>query len=392
MLAGLLLALHDADDRPGVLTATLPFGGLTLIEFQARLLIAAGAAQIVVVAARLTPELLGALSRIGRRGVAVDTCRSAAEAAEKMHPLSRIVLLADGLTTSETTIEQVTHEPRDALLVVPDDGAARDFERVGGGMLWAGVAQLDPRRLQELAAMPRDYDVQSTLIRLASQAGAVHVVLPDASLRQGHGIEHAAALMERRSSVVLGALVSTRRGWFDRFVVNPVARLAIVPLVRRAIPVAAVLVGAVVLAAAALVALWVDRSVLGLVVMIVAGIGASVAGLLADLRDEPRSIGVAQWIARLGSALAVLVAGLRATELSADRGAIVLALALLIAGILVERARTRSTPSWWATPPSYLPILLVGTVVASPAIGLAGAGLYAAATLAAAIERFREQP
>jgi hypothetical protein len=191
---------------------------------------------------------------------------------------------------------------------------------------------------------------------------------------------------------VLGALVSTRRGWFDRFVVNPVARLAIVPLVRRAIPVAAVLAGALLLAAAALFALWADRPVLGLVVMIVAGIGASLAGLLADLRDEPRSIRVAQWIARLGPALAVLVAGVRATELSADRGAIVLALALLIAGILVERARTRSTPSWWATPPSYLPILLVGTVVASPAIGLAGAGLYAAATLAAAIERFREQP
>ena len=69
MLAGLLFATHDADDRPGALTATLPFGGLTLIEYQARLLIAAGASQIVVIVARLTPELLGALGadRAARR-------------------------------------------------------------------------------------------------------------------------------------------------------------------------------------------------------------------------------------------------------------------------------------------------------------------------------------
>ncbi|MGK3796903.1 hypothetical protein, partial [Enterococcus faecium] len=88
MLAGLLIAMHDADDRPAMLTATLPFGGMTLIEYQARLLVGAGASQLVIVVARLTPELLGAINRIGRRGVAVDTVRTAAEAAERLHPLA----------------------------------------------------------------------------------------------------------------------------------------------------------------------------------------------------------------------------------------------------------------------------------------------------------------
>ena len=73
MLAGLLFAIAEAEDRPGRLAATLPFGGLTLIEYQARSLIAAGAAQLIVVVARMTPELLGALNRIGRRGVAVES-------------------------------------------------------------------------------------------------------------------------------------------------------------------------------------------------------------------------------------------------------------------------------------------------------------------------------
>ena len=64
MLAGLIFAVQDADDRAGTLAATLPFAGMTLIEYQARLLIGAGVSQIVIVVARLTPELLGAVARI----------------------------------------------------------------------------------------------------------------------------------------------------------------------------------------------------------------------------------------------------------------------------------------------------------------------------------------
>lgn len=100
-----------------MLTGTLPFGGVTLIEYQARLLVAAGASQIVILVARLTPELLGAISRIGKRGIAVDTVRTAAEAAEKLHPLARVLMLADGLTTTADTLGALAREGGDALLV-----------------------------------------------------------------------------------------------------------------------------------------------------------------------------------------------------------------------------------------------------------------------------------
>src|SRR5436305_242226 len=152
MLSGLLFAIDDADDRPGRLTATLPFAGVTLIEYQARLLIAAGAAQVIIVVARLTPELLGAIARIAQRGVVVDTVRSAVEAAEKLHPLSRLVVLADGLITTEGTIALVLRDTgHDALMVVPEAGAEAGLERVGGQMAWAGVARVDPRRVAEVA-------------------------------------------------------------------------------------------------------------------------------------------------------------------------------------------------------------------------------------------------
>src|SRR3954465_6681301 len=131
MLAGLIFATEDADDRPGTLAATLPFGGLTLIEFQARLLVAAGASQIILVIERLTPELLGAINRIGRRGVSVDAIRTAGEAAEKLHPLSRVMAVADGLMTTNDMMPPMLGVPGDVLLVTDDREGASRYEQVG---------------------------------------------------------------------------------------------------------------------------------------------------------------------------------------------------------------------------------------------------------------------
>ena len=154
-MPGLIFATDDADDRPGMLAATLPFGGLTLIEFQARLLIAAGASQIILVVARMTPELLGAINRIGRRGVSADAVRTASEAVEKLHPLSRVLVVADGLMTTNEVMTSLLGAGGDALLVTDDRENVSRSERVGALTAWAGLALLDPKRIAEVAAMPR---------------------------------------------------------------------------------------------------------------------------------------------------------------------------------------------------------------------------------------------
>ena len=155
MLTGLIIATHDAADRPGMLTATLPFGGVTLIEYQARLLIGAGVSQVVIMVARLTPELMGAINRIGRRGTTVDTVRSPAEAFERLHPLSRVLMMADGLSTTPEVVAMMAREGSDALLVVAEEAGDGSYERIGGGLAWAGIARLDPARHRQLDDLER---------------------------------------------------------------------------------------------------------------------------------------------------------------------------------------------------------------------------------------------
>lgn len=386
MLAGLIFATEDADDRPGTLAETLPFGGLTLIEFQARLLVAAGATQLILVVARMTPELLGAISRIGRRGGSLDAVRTARDVMAKLHPLARVLVVADGVVTTGDVVAQLAAAPGDTLLVT-EDGDPR-YERVGARTAWAGLAALDGQRIAEVAAMPSDYDFQSTLLRVAAQGGADQLRLARHHMPT-HGIERGAVALAARGSATLTTLLARPLRWAERWVAVPLARLALPPLLGRSVPTAAVLSGAGVVALAGGAAIVLGRPAIGLGVTMLAMLLASVTAALAGVRDEARLLsGVVHARSGLAAAAALLV-GLGAPHPTG----IVLASAAVIAAVLVEHAALPAHQRrWWASPLAYPLVMLPLLIVGEPLVALSAAGLYAAATLAAAIQAFREQP
>jgi uncharacterized membrane protein YbaN (DUF454 family) len=392
MLTGLIIATHDAADRPGMLTATLPFGGVTLIEYQARLLIGAGVSQVVIMVARLTPELMGAINRIGRRGTTVDTVRSPAEAFERLHPLSRVLMMADGLSTTPEVVAMMAREGSDALLVVAEEAGDGSYERIGGGLAWAGIARLDPARVGELAALPRDYDMEQTLVRLASQARAQHVMIPERALAEGHGIDDRGAMLVERGKRALAAAVSGGRTWFDRFVIAPLARSLVPMAVPRAIPVAAIGAGGAMLAIGGLLALWYGKLAGGMVTSLLATVTFMLGAKLAMLRDEPNS---RRWLDRAAvtlPALAVVVDGHAASLATGDGSGRIIAIALVVAATLAERADVMLDRQWWVgSPASYLMVAAIGAVFGSPVVGLALAAVYATATLASDVEAMRHQ-
>ncbi|WP_353205057.1 hypothetical protein [Sphingomonas sp.] len=382
----MIFATEDADDRVGVLAATLPFGGLTLIEFQARLLASAGATQIVLVVARMTPELLGAISRIGRRGIAVDAVRTATEAVEKLHPLARVLVVADGVVTTGDVVQSLAAAGQDTLLVTDQDDL--HYERVGAKAAWAGLALLDGKRIAEVAAMPRDYDFQSTLLRAAAQAGADQVRL-DSHMAPGHGIERNAQALARRGNGTVAALVARPLRWADRFVFAPVVRLALPPLMKRGVPTIAALALAVVLTIAAVATIAFGHPAIGMAVTCLAMLGAKIAASLAWVRDDAPLVRVTGHAAPAIAALAALSVGY-----GADRPAgLILAVALLIVAALLERAApAEHQRRLWASPVAYPVVMLPLLIAGQPLGALESAGLYAAVTLAAAIEAFREKP
>ncbi len=209
-LAALIAAYHESAE-PGVLRATLPLAGRSVLERQARLAAGVGAAPIVVMVERMPPALGAALDRLRRERVPVQVVRSAEEAAASVEPGDRLLVIADGAVVDASLLARLAAEEEDAVLTVPDQGHGELYERIDAESRWGGIAAIAGATLRETAAMLRDWDLQSTLLRRTLQSGARHVAA-DAPVAILDGPADLAGL-ERQIVASAGA---SRGGWASR--------------------------------------------------------------------------------------------------------------------------------------------------------------------------------
>lgn len=391
MLAGLIFATEDAEDRPDSLSATLPFGGSTLLEYQARLLAAVGVTHMLVAVSRMTPALLGATSRIAQKGVTVDVVRSAEEAAAKTHPLAELIVVADSLVTTDAVVEWIASEGHEALLVARDGDGTPGIERVDSSHSWAGLARIPAVRLSNVASMPEDYDFQSTLLRHVAQSGAMHLLLPAGTGRTRHGVERNSGALLRRSKSVLAALGDRRTAWVDRYVYTPITGLTLPHLVARGVPGWATIAAGMAAGVLAAGLLWVGYVTFGLIAAFGGAAIFSTGSMLSWLRGEDASAKAQERAIGGVAALSALLLGIGAWRVTSAGTGVVLALVLI--GLVALSDRVPAVRHrWWGTagayPVLFLPFALLGWGVA----GLAAAVCYSFATLAAAIEGSRKQP
>jgi hypothetical protein len=388
MLAGLIFAIEEAEDRPGTLAATLPFGGMTLLEYQARLLFGAGAEQVLVAVGRMTPALLAAVNRATRRGP-VDIVRSAEEAAERLPGDARVLVLADGLVTTDPVIDRMAAEGAQALLVTDDPNSSAAIERLDMRDSWAGIARVSGAQLGEIAKMPADYDFQSALLRVAVQAKAEHIPLAAGWLRGGHAVELNAAALSSRGNAVLAALTERRTSWADRWIFTRIARRVLPELTARGVPAWSVLALGGLLSVGALAAIALGWEGAGLAVALLAlAVLATSAAFSGLTGDERRGAATELGIGAL-SAAGLLSAGASQRVATGNWTPVVLAVAAVGCQALVERVPVRHR-RWWSSPAALLLILTPVALAGFTTAGLAAIAIYAFATLAAAVETMRE--
>jgi hypothetical protein len=112
-----------------------------------------------------------------------------------------------------------------AILTIPDIAETRDWELIDSSARWAGLLLADGDLVRRTTRMLGDWDLQSTLLRNAVQAGAERVALEPGPLL-AQIVDPAAALAAEQAI----SQASARRpsGLLDRFLFDPLAR-AIAP-------------------------------------------------------------------------------------------------------------------------------------------------------------------
>ncbi len=390
MLAGLIFAVEEAEDRQGTLMATLPFGGMTLLEYQIRLLVGAGAEQVLVAVGKMTPPLLAAVNRSTRRHAHVEIVRSAEEAAEKIAPGARVLVMADGLVTTDPVMDRMAAEGGEALLVTDDPASPAAIERLDMRDSWAGIARISIEQLGQIAQMPEDYDFQSALLRIAAQSGAEHVPLTAGWLKGGHAVERSVEGLAQRNTGVLAALTERRTEWADRWVFTRAARLALPELVGRNVPGWAVTMAGGLVSLLSLLGVGLGWEGAGLVGALIGTASLATGSAMAAIRGEEKRAVLLEWsIFSLFALTTLLIGGVEYARLI-DTTPPVLALVAVAAQLLVERAPTRRR-RWWASPSAHLLLLTPFALAGFPVAGLGAVAIYAFATLAAAVEGAREK-
>ena len=217
-LAALIAAYHESGEG-GALRAVLPLAGRTLLERQVRLVARAGATRIVVLVERLPAELGAALERLRRDKLPIHIARDVEEAAEAIEPADRLLMIGDGAIVDEDQLARLAEGSDHTVLTVPDSVHGELYERIDGQSRWGGAAAMDGQMLRATAAMLRDWDLQSTLLRRTLQAGARHV----AADRPLAIIDRAADIAALEGRILADAL-EARGSWIDRLLA-PIERV-----------------------------------------------------------------------------------------------------------------------------------------------------------------------
>ena len=309
-LAALIAAYHESGE-PGHLRATLPLAGRTVIERQARLAAAAGCNPVIVLVERLPAQLSAALGRLRRERVPIEIARSAEEAAELVDPYDRILLVADGAVAPAAQHPRIADGDDITVLTVPDGAYAEPYERIDAGARWAGLAAIDGAMLRETAAMLRDWDLQSTVLRGALQAGARHVPAEGAVAILDSDADLAA--LERR---IVEQADASHRGWAD-WVLGPIERFVTSLLMSGGVSPALVGLAGALLTALGAASFYVGWYWIGLIKLLAATPLDGIAARLARLRMQDS--GRQSWWAYLlplfaAAALVILGHRLAATQ------------------------------------------------------------------------------
>lgn len=392
MLTGLIIACEEAGEG-GALRAELPVAGQTVVEHQARLFAEVGAERVIVIAEQLPQGLAAAITRLRRDGLAIDVVRNGGEVAQRLRPDERVFLLADGVFADQGAAERLLSAPTPAILVLPDMPETRGWELIDATARWAGVLLVDGELVRRTARMLGDWDLQSTLLRNAIQAGAERVPLSASPLlAQIHDAPTALAVEQ---AISRGA-ARRHTGLLDRYVFDPLAR-AVAPRVMSAMidPAwlrggAAALLG---IAALTLVAGWRwPALILALLSGPVDTLGRHLGAMTLRMRRDQ-----GRWtqVRRATAAAALLALGYNLREFG--WGSLALAAATLgFMTALYEHERLIGRPApcplWLAEPDALIWLLLPFALAGWWPVGLAGQAVFALGSLLAMQRLTRRQP
>lgn len=233
------IALLSARDGPGAAAGGAPieFGGQPLVEFQARMAIAAGAEHILIQSESASPALVQLVDRLAaERQASVALARDMTAISRSLAPADVILVMAENMLLPVEIIASLAQREAPAMIVLPSVPATGAFERIDADTMWAGALLLPGEAVLGTLDMLGEWDLGLTLLRRAVQMDGGRIMLsPElvmdgrlGLLRDQQGADAALQVLAEQDQ----ALPGLDGGGLHRLL-GPVARPLVRELVRR---------------------------------------------------------------------------------------------------------------------------------------------------------------
>ncbi len=206
MRLAILSALADPFGHAGASAGERPafrrFAGKSVLAHQIDCAAHLDCERIICLSGELGPDMGAARAYAERAGVRFDLAESIPRLMSLVTADDDIVLLADGVLPDRAALVEALAE-RTGVIAFPSDPAlALGFERLDAERAWSGALRMRGAGVAQLADLPPDCDLASSLLRIALQSGVRVVELDAASLTaeswQRRVDRNATAAAERR--------------------------------------------------------------------------------------------------------------------------------------------------------------------------------------------------
>lgn len=381
-LAAIMSATAPSSDRPDLPRAQIVFAAQTLIEYQARQAIKAGATHLLIMVDAVTPVLSRLVDRLAGESVQVHLIRDMPGLVRQLPRDGDVLLFADGMVIDQKYLADLAATPGNAVLVVGDDAATAHLERVDSLHRWAGVARVSSFTLFNTLDLIGDWDLVLTLLRAVVQADARRVLVAPTDVVEGR-----VALVDRQATAdLIGGALSVPGGVGDdvagaeRYLLQPIGRLIATHLLRMQVPARQMEWSATGVAALGLLTVAIGWSAIALILFLVALTLQMVSRQLAGLGHHAAADALPALVPAAVVSLGIAWLG---TQHNVGSDGLHLGILTLVTVAALKRKGTQTLPAWaLMTPGSAVLILLVGLLLGSFAYAMSAAALLAILSLA----------
>lgn len=381
-MTAIICATAPCGDAPATPRAQLYFAGQSVLEYQARQARDVGAEHVIALVDAVTPALSRTVDRLMADGVRVQFVRDMPALMRDIPAGSDVLLFIDGAVTDQKRLLSLTENGGGALLVVEDNGTTPHLERIDGMHRWCGIGKIAADTVFATLDLIGDWELSSTLMRAAVQAGARRVAVSQNDILEGR-----TAIIDRQATADLVAqalLANDTSGasgdaGAEQYLFSPLARFLSAQLVRMQVPPQQLRLASVatsILAIAALYPGWAYACLSLLLLALVIDLAGDQMDVLAR---KSRGDG---WFGLVPRGLILLSIALLAAHFTNGQSGLYLAgLTGVVQGVVYRQSA--SAPLKWAyfTPGSALVLLGAGLVIGQAAAMTGGAILAAIASV-----------